>query len=172
MRRIYTWGIQDAQRLFFIGLVVLLAGLLSPRSFGHPGGLDANGGHYNRKTGEYHFHESTPRRFGYQSRGSTISLAERDRRLNEYFRVANAGVIYYEGGKTKRDVSGSQRERVLERDDYQCVICGSTIALEVDHKRALMNGGDNSLGNLATLCKACHTVKTKMDNSLRRKRGG
>lgn len=22
----------------------------------HPGGLDANGGHYNRKTGEYHYH--------------------------------------------------------------------------------------------------------------------
>lgn len=22
----------------------------------HPGGLDANGGHYDRKTGEYHYH--------------------------------------------------------------------------------------------------------------------
>jgi competence protein ComEC len=24
--------------------------------FAHSGGLDANGGHYNRKTGEYHYH--------------------------------------------------------------------------------------------------------------------
>ena len=67
-------------------------------------------------------------------------------------------------------MSGSQRARVLKRDNYQCVICSSTIALEVDHKRALMNGGDNSLGNLATLCKACHTAKTKMNGNLRGKR--
>ncbi len=26
-------------------------------SFSHPGSLDSNGGHWNRKTGEYHFHE-------------------------------------------------------------------------------------------------------------------
>jgi hypothetical protein len=25
-------------------------------SFGHGGGIDSNGGHYNRKTGEYHYH--------------------------------------------------------------------------------------------------------------------
>jgi 5-methylcytosine-specific restriction endonuclease McrA len=68
-------------------------------------------------------------------------------------------VVYYEGGKTKRDVAASQRERVLQRDGNQCVICGSTLNLEVDHKRALMNGGDNSLSNLATLCNECHVIK-------------
>jgi hypothetical protein len=25
-------------------------------AYGHPGGLDANGGHYNRRTGGYHYH--------------------------------------------------------------------------------------------------------------------
>jgi hypothetical protein len=27
-------------------------------SFSHPGGLDANGGHTNRKTGDYHYHRA------------------------------------------------------------------------------------------------------------------
>jgi 5-methylcytosine-specific restriction endonuclease McrA len=43
--------------------------------------------------------------------------------------------------------------------------------LEVDHRRALMNGGDNSLDNLSTMCDACHTVKTRMDRSLNKKLG-
>lgn len=58
----------------------------------------------------------------------------------------------------------------VERDGGKYVVYGHTYNLEVDHKRALMNGGDNSLDNLATLCRDCHVVKTKMDNSLRRKR--
>ena len=33
-----------------------------------------------------------------------------------------------------------------------------------------MNGGNNSFGNLGTLCDDCHTEKTAMDKSLRRKR--
>lgn len=43
--------------------VVLLCvvGLFVGVSFvsGHSGGLDSNGGHYNRKTGEYHYHRRT-----------------------------------------------------------------------------------------------------------------
>ena len=35
------------------------------------------------------------------------------------------------------------RKRVLERDENCCVVCGSREKLEVDHMRALMNGGDN-----------------------------
>lgn len=29
---------------------------LSPTAYAHPGRTDANGGHYNRSTGEYHYH--------------------------------------------------------------------------------------------------------------------
>ena len=56
------------------------------------------------------------------------------------------------------------------RDANRCVVCGSREKLEVDHMRALMNGGDNRINNLSTLCDPCHTEKTRMDNSLRRKR--
>lgn len=38
-------------------LIAVAAALLLPSvSFAHGGGLDSNGGHYNRKTGVYHCH--------------------------------------------------------------------------------------------------------------------
>lgn len=41
-------------------LCLLAAACLSTpfESFGHSGRTDANGGHYNRKAGEYHYHNS------------------------------------------------------------------------------------------------------------------
>ena len=36
--------------------LLISAGLFYNFGYSHPGGLDANGGHYNRKTGEYHKH--------------------------------------------------------------------------------------------------------------------
>lgn len=40
-------------------LSVLLITLIIP-VFAHPGSLDANGGHYDRSTGEYHYHHGYP----------------------------------------------------------------------------------------------------------------
>lgn len=40
-------------------LSVLLITLIIP-VFAHPGSLDENGGHYNRSTGEYHYHHGYP----------------------------------------------------------------------------------------------------------------
>ena len=37
-------------------LATVILGLTTQFTFGHPGRTDANGGHYNRKTGEYHYH--------------------------------------------------------------------------------------------------------------------
>ena len=37
-------------------LIVIMLGLTSHFDLAHPGRTDANGGHYNRKTGEYHYH--------------------------------------------------------------------------------------------------------------------
>ena len=38
--------------------------------FSHPGRLDANGGHYNHQTGEYHYHDGTHHQGGYSSGSS------------------------------------------------------------------------------------------------------
>lgn len=43
---------------FFI-LAPIIFILISTIVFSHPGRLDSNGGHYNRKTGEYHYHDGT-----------------------------------------------------------------------------------------------------------------
>lgn len=40
------------------GKFILFTLMLTSTAFSHPGGLDSNGGHYNRKTGEYHCHRT------------------------------------------------------------------------------------------------------------------
>ena len=45
-------------------------------SSAHPGRLDANGGHYNRKTGEYHYHRG-PNAGQTRSSASTVSKAQK-----------------------------------------------------------------------------------------------
>ncbi|MDW7646431.1 MAG: YHYH domain-containing protein [Desulfuromonadales bacterium] len=141
----------------------------------HPGGLDASGGHYKRATGEYHLHQDKDPSIKTASLvqdSPALSAAARELKINDYFRSANEKVGAFDCDLVihERDVSTSLKAVVKARDGYRCVICGSTHQLEVDHRRALMNGGDNAEGNLATLCDDCHTAKTRMDNSLRRKR--
>ena len=41
--------------LFFCAILMSIF-LIPGVSFAHSGGLDSKGGHYNRKTGEYHYH--------------------------------------------------------------------------------------------------------------------
>ena len=41
-------------------LFVFLLALLCPLVFAHSGRTDGNGGHYNRSTGEYHYHHGYP----------------------------------------------------------------------------------------------------------------
>ena len=151
-----------------IGLAILVALSFIPSAIAHSGGLDKQGGHRNGKTGQYHRHR--PASTTVRRTASPAAQSYRETLVGEYFRAANQGALYWDGAKCKRDVSGSQRKRVLRRDGYRCVVCGSTQDLEVDHRRALQNGGDNRLSNLATLCHECHVIKTKMDGSLRRKR--
>lgn len=59
------------------------------------------------------------------------------------------------------------RLAVLDRDDHQCVQCGSTEQLEVDHITALASITDDEErelmtwdeANLRTLCKPCNGRK-------------
>jgi len=155
-----------------LALIFIISGL----GYSHPGGIDANGGHQNRKTGEYHYHQKKVAASQAEPRpaaqSSMIAPAIREQRINDYFRQANENVGALSCNQVihDRDVSESVKEGVRRRDGNRCIICGSTHKLEVDHKRALMNGGDNLPTNLATLCDDCHTAKTRMDNSLRKKR--
>ncbi len=104
--------------------------------------------------------------------GCGIPPAEKQRRLNDYFRQANQNVSALECNQYiyKRHLTAKQKQWVINRDGRRCIICGSKKQLEVDHKRAIMNGGSNAPENLGTLCDDCHTLKTRMDNTLRQKR--
>lgn len=68
-----------------------------------------------------------------------------------------------------------RRERVLERDGYTCQGCGVTstrvdsVFHDVDHVVPKSEGGSHALGNLQTLCPACHAEKHPDNDSLARR---
>jgi len=63
---------------------------------------------------------------------------------------------------------GFFKTRILFRDNHTCQKCGSHKELEVDHKVAIMNGGDMwDENNLWVLCNKCHKEKTKEDRKQR-----
>jgi len=92
--------------------------------------------------------------------------------VESYFSAGNPNPLSHRLGEPpyKRGVSSSQRRRIIERDGGACLVCGSTHLLEVDHRIALMNNGDNSDENLGTLCDSCHVEKTRYDWAIKRKR--
>lgn len=91
--------------------------------------------------------------------------------VGDYFKAGNPNATSHRLGLPliERDVSGARKRSIKDRCGC-CVVCGSTNQLEVEHRRGLQNGGDNSDENLSVLCHECHVEKTRMDKSLRRQR--
>jgi len=53
---------------------------------------------------------------------------------------------------------------VKEAANYCCAKCGiATDQGEVDHIKALENGGNDDMTNLQYLCVGCHKIKTAQD---------
>jgi 5-methylcytosine-specific restriction endonuclease McrA len=48
------------------------------------------------------------------------------------------------------------RRKILNRDGWRCQCCGCLINLQVHHLRFRSREGDDSEGNLITLCAECH----------------
>jgi 5-methylcytosine-specific restriction endonuclease McrA len=48
------------------------------------------------------------------------------------------------------------RRQVLDRDNDQCVVCGTNWRLELHHVVYRSQGGTHDESNLATLCQDCH----------------
>ena len=48
------------------------------------------------------------------------------------------------------------RRRCFDRDGWRCRECGGATALEAHHVRPVVEGGADVLGNLRTVCRACH----------------
>ncbi|MBR2208557.1 MAG: thermonuclease family protein [Synergistaceae bacterium] len=62
---------------FSIAVILILA--LASISFAHPGKLDANGGHYDKETGEYHYHKGPNALQSLELRRNTVYKAKVER---------------------------------------------------------------------------------------------
>jgi hypothetical protein len=51
------------------------------------------------------------------------------------------------------------RWEIWERDNFQCVICGSRRHLTIDHIIPVSAGGKTKKSNLQTLCQTCNSAK-------------
>jgi hypothetical protein len=58
--------------------------------------------------------------------------------------------------KLGKQIYGRLMKRVLERDGWRCRKCGSLENLQVHHQIKRSQRGNDSLGNLVTLCAYCH----------------
>jgi 5-methylcytosine-specific restriction endonuclease McrA len=51
------------------------------------------------------------------------------------------------------------RQRILKRDNYECVYCGKNKDLTIDHIIPKSRGGENTWLNLVTCCSKCNAFK-------------
>lgn len=77
-----------------------------------------------------------------------------DEALRERFPFQSSAPEY-----RKRKLSPGKRTRVMERDEYRCLHCGTHRDLAVDHIIAEVNGGSDDENNLQTLCRTCNSSK-------------
>jgi 5-methylcytosine-specific restriction endonuclease McrA len=59
----------------------------------------------------------------------------------------------------KRRKTRVNRNRIMRRDNYSCVYCGSKKNLTIDHLIPKSKGGGNSWDNLVTCCSPCNIKK-------------
>jgi len=70
--------------------------------------------------------------------------------------------------KTGRSVSDRLRFKVFRRDNFRCVLCGSSpaitpgLVLEPDHIIPWSKGGETVMDNLQTLCRRCNGGRSNL----------
>jgi len=68
--------------------------------------------------------------------------------------------------RQKRDIPSGLRLKVLKRDDFKCVLCGRSpainpgVVLHIDHILPVAKGEATTLENLQTLCRECNLGKS------------
>ena len=74
----------------------------------------------------------------------------------------------------RRRILAADRSEILERQKGKCDNCGKKLNLihklyEIDHKKAISDGGKDTLTNFHALCLECHRKKTRKETSARAK---
>ena len=86
-----------------------------------------------------------------RNRQKAIRIADELNRLSRIERNETVG--------RARSITGIVRERILARDDYQCVYCGARQDLILDHFIPYSKGGATHPDNLVTCCVSCNDSK-------------
>lgn len=64
-----------------------------------------------------------------------------------------------ESKKVQRNLGVELKKKIIHRDNYRCLRCGSKNNLTIDHIIPVSRKGDKSNNNLQTLCEKCNTWK-------------
>lgn len=75
---------------------------------------------------------------------------------SEGFEQGEPAVVLQRYQRQQNRMSSSLRNEVLERDDRECLRCGSKKELQVHHITPVSRGGSHRKENLATLCADCN----------------
>ena len=74
--------------------------------------------------------------------------------------ITQLKVNFFEMQNGRINFTKTQREQVSKRFNNKCATCKECLdKFEIDHIRALANGGTNDIKNLQPLCKSCHKIK-------------
>jgi predicted HNH restriction endonuclease len=58
----------------------------------------------------------------------------------------------------REHIPDGMKQAVLKRDRHRCVVCKTNLSLEVHHYKPVADGGQNTTGNLITLCANHHAA--------------
>ena len=61
--------------------------------------------------------------------------------------------------RERKRMTWKLRDKIKERDEHCCQMCGSTELLVVDHIVPISRGGTSDENNLQTLCRGCNHSK-------------
>ena len=74
--------------------------------------------------------------------------------------ITQLKVNFFEMQNGRINFTKTQRKQVSKRFNNKCATCKECLdKFEIDHIRALANGGTNDMKNLQPLCKSCHKIK-------------
>lgn len=121
------------KKVTFILAAMLL--IICTNVYAHPGRLDSNGGHYNRKTGEYHYHRGTGSSSssnsssnstsgGYTSSYYTNKISEKNETIKKYKtklnNLENKNLkLKQQNEKLKKTIIDNEKEKAEELKSFK-----------------------------------------------------
>lgn len=72
------------------------------------------------------------------------------------FRYMDGRGVFDTQERERKSIPPSIRDKVLERDDHQCVKCGTDEELTLHHIIPRSQGGMDAMSNYAMVCDDCH----------------